>query len=73
MGDFYNGILTPIVNNISSKATCNAFCIDENFYTYQQFGQCVSKIRNQLVKTEYGNKKVGNIYKIFPTFYLLFY
>lgn len=59
MVDFYKNILAPIVNNISLFSSRLAFYIDDKPYTYQQFGQCVSKIRNQISKTVYGNTKVG--------------
>lgn len=59
MVDFCNSILSPIVASISSKASRNAFCIDDEKYTYQQLGHCVSKIRSQLLKTDYSNTKVG--------------
>ena len=56
---FYNNILTPILNSIAGFPSRKAFCIDEEYYTYQQLGQCISKIRCELAKTEYQNTKVG--------------
>lgn len=56
---FYNSVLTPIFRSIEQFPTRNAFCIDEEHYTYAQFGQCVSKVRSQLTKTNYSNTKVG--------------
>ena len=56
---FYNNILTPILRSIEQFPSRNAFCIDEEHYTYAQFGQCVSKVRSQLTKTNYNNTKVG--------------
>ena len=56
---FYREILTPIFHSIEQFPSRNAFCIDERTYTYAQFGQCVSKVRSQLTKTNYSNTKVG--------------
>lgn len=56
---FYNSILTPILHSIEQFPSRNAFCIDEEHYTYAQFGQYVSKVRSQLAKTNYSNTKVG--------------
>lgn len=56
---FYENILLPIIHSIEQFPTRNAFCIDEEHYTYAQFGQCVSKVRSQLTKTNYSNTKVG--------------
>lgn len=57
--NFNNVILTPILRSIEHFSSCNAFCINEEPYSYAQFGQCVSKVRSQLSKTQYGNHNVG--------------
>lgn len=56
---FYTNILTPILRSIEQFPSRNAFCFDEEHYTYAQFGQYVSKVRSQLVETNYCNTKVG--------------
>lgn len=56
---FYNNIITPILRSIEQFPSRNAFCINEEHYTYAQFGQCVSKVRSRLTKTNYSNTKVG--------------
>ena len=56
---FYNNILSPIINSIEQFSTRNAFCINEEHYTYAQFGQRVSKVRTALQKSCYQNTKVG--------------
>ena len=57
--DFSNSVLTPILNAIGRFSERNAFCIDDEFYTYAQFGQYVSKIRTALQRCSYKNTKVG--------------
>ena len=57
--NFDNVILTPILRSIEQFSSCNAFYINEEPYSYAQFGQCVSKVRSQLSKTQYGNHNVG--------------
>ena len=55
----FEKLLWEIINHCTDNASRNAFCIDEELYTYQQFGQCISKIRSQLTSTHYSNTKVG--------------
>lgn len=45
---FYTNILKPIINNISQFPDRNALCIDEEFYTYKQLGETISKIRTAI-------------------------
>lgn len=56
---FYSEILKPILSSIERYPARNAFCIDEEFYTYEQLGHCVSKIRAALRQNSYQNSKVG--------------
>ena len=56
---FYSQILSPVLSSIKNFSSRNAFCIDEKYYTYEQFGQCVSKVRTALGRTQYNNTKVG--------------
>ena len=56
---FRKTILENIVNSVDGFPNRPAFCINEEYYSYTQFGQCISKIRTQLKKTDYRNMKVG--------------
>ena len=59
MISFEQGILQKILDSIRLFGDRNAFCINEEHYTYSQFGQCVSKVRSQLAKTSFSNTNVG--------------
>src|SRR6478672_431082 len=37
----------------------NAFCISENFYTYSQFGQCISRIRPVIKDLSRDERHIG--------------
>ena len=56
---FYDNILTLIIHSIEKFPSHNAFCINEEHYAYQQLGQYISKIRCELIRTDYHNTKVG--------------
>lgn len=56
---FYNQVLEPVMDSIANYPERNAFCIDEQFYTYGTFGSTMSGILEYLVSTEYHNQKVG--------------
>ena len=56
---FYRNVLDCVVHAISSFPYRPAFCINEEYFSYSQFGHCVSKIRCRLIKTAYRNTKVG--------------
>lgn len=56
---FNDIILDPILNSIEKVPTRNAFCIDEEHYTYAQLGQCISKVRTAVQHSIYQNTKVG--------------
>lgn len=56
---FYHNVLENVVNSINSFPDRSAFYINEEHYTYLQFGQCISRIRRELTKTNYRNTKVG--------------
>ncbi len=57
--DFYSIILNPIVEAIDVFASRNAFFINNEHYTYAQFGQSISKVRTALQRCSYQNTKVG--------------
>lgn len=52
-------VLQRICDSIRLYGDRNAFCINDEYCTYAQFGQCVSKIRSQLIKKNNSNAKVG--------------
>ena len=56
---FYDIILSPIIDSIVRYPSRNAFCINEEQYTYAELGQCISKIRFALQRCSYQNTKVG--------------
>lgn len=56
---FYTQILNPVLSSISKYKDRNAFCIDETFYTFGQFGQSIAKIRMSLINRKFNNTKVG--------------
>lgn len=56
---FYTQVLSQVSGSIRNFPSRNAFCIGDKFYTYRQFGQCLSKIRTSLAQTQYNNNKVG--------------
>ncbi len=49
-------ILNPLIDNIKVLKNNNALCINEIFYTYQQLGENISKIRNSL--KDFGDDQV---------------
>lgn len=57
--DFYSEIIGAIVDSISNYSYRNAFCINEEYYTYAQLSQCISKVRLALQQCSYQNTKVG--------------
>lgn len=59
MSLFDKKIISLIFRSIKQFPSRNAFCINEECYTYAQFGQCISKVRSQLTKTSYSNTRVG--------------
>lgn len=56
---FSEQIIKPILTSIQHFPNRNAFCINDEFYTYQQFGECISKIRSVLVKQKCIEQKIG--------------
>lgn len=59
MDIFCNNVLSPIIHSINSFQSRNAFCIDEEHYTYAQLSQYISKVRMALQQCSYQNNKVG--------------
>ena len=56
---FNDIILFPILNSIERFSSRNAFCINEEHYTYAQLGQSISKVRTALQLRSYQNTNVG--------------
>ncbi len=45
-------ILSALIDNILRFKRNNAFCINEKFYSYKQFGENISKIRERIKETK---------------------
>ena len=56
---FYEEILNKVLSSINLYGGRKAFCINEQFYTYREFAQYVSKIRIALQLSPINNTKVG--------------
>lgn len=56
---FYTEVLNPVLENIERFSDRNAFCINKKCYTYKEFGEYISKIREELTKCHFNNAKVG--------------
>lgn len=56
---FYTNVIKPVIGAIRDFSDRNAFCINNNFYTYQEFGQCISKIRDEVSKHPENDRNVG--------------
>lgn len=56
---FYNQVLTPVLSSIDKYRDRKAFCIEEQYYTYDVFEKKISTIVSALNKTKYNNQKVG--------------
>lgn len=56
---FLEYILKPFGEIVETCATSNAFCINEKFYTYNEFARHISKIRKVLRTTNPASKNIG--------------
>ena len=56
---FLTQVIDKIDYSIRKYPSRNAFCINEEFYTYEQLGQSVSKIRTKLIETGCQSTNVG--------------
>jgi len=56
---FQENILTPIIKALQDFGVHNAFCINEKFYTYNEFAQHISKIRKALQSSVIKSKNIG--------------
>ena len=59
MNVFFKEVIQPVLNNMEKFSDRNAFFIDGKYYTYQDFSECVSKIRIALTKRECKKNNVG--------------
>ena len=56
---FVSEVLEPVIGSIVRFGGRNAFYIEDQFYTYKQFGGCISEIREQLKGVGKENNKIG--------------
>lgn len=56
---FDDNVLNPFLRIIESYGSGNAFCINELFYTYDDFAKSVSKIRDSLQSSKIQSKNIG--------------
>lgn len=56
---FAKTILLPTLYAIRQYSNLNSFFINEKFYTYKDFGECISKIRIALKERENSSKEIG--------------
>lgn len=56
---FQEKILTPLLSIISAENDSKAFCIEDKFFTYSELNKCISKIRQELSKSDSSIQRVG--------------
>lgn len=56
---FNTDIIQTFLNIIDRHGSRDAFCISKRFYTYNEFAQSISKIRNELQSHNIENKSIG--------------
>jgi amino acid adenylation domain-containing protein len=56
---FQDQVLEPFIHSFNHYADKNAFCINNNFYTYRQLGETISAIRNEVKKLREDNVNIG--------------
>jgi D-alanine--poly(phosphoribitol) ligase subunit 1 len=56
---FEKEIIKPFLDAINSYEANNAFCINEEFYTYKELAESISKIRAVLQKERISNNIIG--------------
>lgn len=55
--NFNNIVLEPLLFSLTQRHHCNAYCIKEEFFTYERLAQEVAKIRTLLAHVS--DKNVG--------------
>lgn len=56
---FISQVLEPFLKTIMEKPNNMAFCINETFYQYKMLGECISKIRNEIISSADEEKYFG--------------
>lgn len=56
---FFEQVISPVINSIKNYSERNAFCINEQFCTYQDFGKYISKIRKAIIDRKFETTNVG--------------
>ena len=56
---FEKEILQPVMANLERFSERNAFCIENKFYTYDDFSNAIKKIRGLLQFREIKGRNIG--------------
>lgn len=56
---FDKNVLFPVLNSFETFGEKNAFCINERFYTYNDLGKHISKIRKAIQAVKINSKHIG--------------
>ena len=56
---FREQILDPVLTNLKELKSRNAFCIDDTYYTYDDFAKQIVNIRSLISKRDVKNRHVG--------------
>lgn len=57
--DFDGQVISPVLYSIRNFPERNAFCINEQFYTYRTFGEWIARIRHAVRERTYESPNVG--------------
>lgn len=56
---FNENVLKPFLEMVENFGLNNAFCINETFYSYEQFGEYVSKIKEEIINLKEDVNYIG--------------
>lgn len=56
---FQKYVLNAFLEMVKIRSGASAFCIDDIFYTYSEFANCISKVRSELQKFERTSQNIG--------------
>lgn len=56
---FYKEVINPFIESLANYGTRNAFCINDIFYTYNEFAMSISKIQVALRGLDITGKNIG--------------
>jgi len=56
---FYKQILYPIIQSIDKFSNRDAFCINNTFYTYKEFGEIISSIQSAIHSLNTQSRNIG--------------